>query len=459
MSKGYSFNLSHTLAYSLVALQEMNLAYKYPMIFWDCANLIVDSGAIDGIDAKSANYNKIANAVNKIKSQTSTNISLVDINKSEKSFTPDVENNLIYYGMAGIQGVGSDVIQQIIENRPYSSFADFQEKNNFNKTVITMLIKSGAFDQFGERADIMKQYLTSVANTKKRLNLQNFKALSEKNLFPQELKFQERLFRYNAALKKNCKYQSFFLLDKPNYYKFYANFFDVDLLEPVGNGSIGIQQKKWKTLYDGNMLAAKQYITKNQEKLLSAYNKIAVDEMVQRYAYGSYSHWEMESLGMYWHDHELKNLKENLYDIVHFKDLPEQAEVEYNFKRGGNNIPIFKTCRIAGTVIAKDDLHSSCTILTNDNEVVPVKMTKDYYARYNKRISQIQPDGTKKVMEPGFLQRGTLVVLNGYRRGANFILKKYKKTKSHQFYKITKMMKDGRIEMTHRRYDDPVEEN
>lgn len=32
-SRGYGFNLSHTLSYSLVALQEMNLAFKYPVIF------------------------------------------------------------------------------------------------------------------------------------------------------------------------------------------------------------------------------------------------------------------------------------------------------------------------------------------------------------------------------------------------------------------------------------------
>lgn len=44
-SRGYSFCMAHTLAYSIVALQEMNLAYKYPIIFWDTANLIVDSGS------------------------------------------------------------------------------------------------------------------------------------------------------------------------------------------------------------------------------------------------------------------------------------------------------------------------------------------------------------------------------------------------------------------------------
>jgi DNA polymerase III, alpha subunit len=43
-SRGYGFNLSHTLAYSIIALQEMNLAFKYPSIVWSCACLISDSG-------------------------------------------------------------------------------------------------------------------------------------------------------------------------------------------------------------------------------------------------------------------------------------------------------------------------------------------------------------------------------------------------------------------------------
>ena len=44
VQRGYSFNRSHCLAYSLVALQEMNLAYKYPIMFWNCACLISDAG-------------------------------------------------------------------------------------------------------------------------------------------------------------------------------------------------------------------------------------------------------------------------------------------------------------------------------------------------------------------------------------------------------------------------------
>ena len=39
-------NAAHTLGYSLVALQEMNLAHKFPIIFWNTANLIVDSAGV-----------------------------------------------------------------------------------------------------------------------------------------------------------------------------------------------------------------------------------------------------------------------------------------------------------------------------------------------------------------------------------------------------------------------------
>ena len=48
MSCGYGFNQWHTLAYSsLIALIEMNLAYHYPIMFWNCACLINDVGGND----------------------------------------------------------------------------------------------------------------------------------------------------------------------------------------------------------------------------------------------------------------------------------------------------------------------------------------------------------------------------------------------------------------------------
>jgi DNA polymerase-3 subunit alpha len=311
-------------------------------------------------------------------------------------------------------------IQQIIENRPYLNFRDFLETTSCNKTAIINLIKAGAFDQFGERMDIMKEYITMISEPKKRLTMQNFSALCERDLLPNELIFQKRVYVFNKALKQ-VKKGEYFLI-KNNYYDFYQEFFDLDLLEPLDQ-DLAIDCKVWKREYDNVMLTAKNYITKHNAEMLRALNDKLFEEIWNKYAAGNYSSWEMESLGFYYHDHELKNIDKKLYNIKEYNSLPETPEVEFNMKRAGKMIPIFKTCRICGTVIAKDDVKSIVTILTPESGVVNVKFTKEYYANYNRRLSETQIDGSKKVMEQGWFIRGSLIVVNGFRREICLLLK------------------------------------
>ena len=450
-SKGYGFNLSHTLAYSLIALQEMNLAYKYPIIFWNCANLIVDSGTAEGVEGKTADYDKIAKAVNKIKSE-GINVSSIDINNSELAFKPNAKNNIIYYGLGGLQGVGNDVAQKIIDNRPYKSMEDFIKKVNPNKTVMTALIKSGAFDEFDSRKNIMAAYIWQVCEPKKRVTMQNFKMLAEYNLIPDNFKFQRQTFNFNKGLKKDCKYKNYFILDKINkYYRFYINHFSDDYIETIDN-HIVIKQTNWKKQYDDVMSAVKDYIKSNNKELLNKLNNNIFNEMYNKYGEGSELHWEMTSLGTYSNGHELKAVNPAFYDIVKYEDLPREPEVtgHYNFK--GIEREVYKISTIMGTVIAKDEGHSTISILTTDGTVVNVKMAKSYFSRYNKRISEIMPDGTKKLRENGFFQRGTLLVINGFRRGDNFFSRSTKTT--HQLYKITKICDNGMVQMTNERWDE-----
>ena len=165
-SRGYGFNLSHTLAYSLVALQEMNIAYRYPLIYWNCACLITDSGAIENPkddeedgepkDKKeqNTNYDKIAKAIGKMR-DAGVNINIVDINKSADSLVPDAENNTIWFGLKDMLRIGDDLIDTIIKNRPYSSIKDFYNRVHPNKTAMISLIKGGAFDSLMDRKECM----------------------------------------------------------------------------------------------------------------------------------------------------------------------------------------------------------------------------------------------------------------------------------------------------------------
>ena len=449
---GYSFSLIHSLEYSYIGIQTVVLATKFPEIYWNTACLRVDSGLDE--DA-SSNYDKIAKAVGNMQNH-GINIKSIDINKSGYMFEPDEENNAILFGLKGLNGVGGDIIQEIIKARPYNSFNDFQEKTNINRTVTLALIKSGAFDKFSPREKIMEEYLRQISEPKKRITLQNFKGLADANLLPQEFDFHKRLFVFNKALKANCKVDKVYIV-KDNYYDFYEEFFDISLLEPLEAG-LGISQKTWDKIYKNKMQEVSSYFKKNQKEILEKYNNYLFKEQWNKYAQGTISTWEMDSLGTYIHEHELANIKFDNYNIVNFSTQPEQPVSSFTFKRNGREIPIYETSRLVGTVVGKDLVKSTVNILTVDSGVVSVKFTKDYFARYNRRISEIDENGINKVVEAGWFNRGSLIMVNGFRRGNVFIAKKYKKTNSHQLYKITKVHNDGTIEITNSRYGEEEEE-
>ena len=440
---GYSFSLIHSLAYSFVGLQTIYLATYFDPVYWNTACLRVDAGLDE--DA-SSNYGKIAKAVGNI-IHRGIPMSLIDINKSGYMFEPDVETGSIVYGLKGLNGVGGEIIQEIIENRPYEGLIDFQEKVKVKKPVLISLIKSGAFDKFGNREEIMREYIWSICEPKKRITLQNFNGLMERNLIPSKLNFEKRLFVFNKALRKFCKVQNYFLVEN-NYYEFYEEFFDVDLLEPIDEG-LAIQESIWKKLYTKGMDKARNYFKEHQEDLLQQLNNCLYDEMWNKYAAGTLATWEMDSLGFYYHEHPLKNLDKISYNVIPYNQQPDTPFVERTFKRNGIDIPLFKTCRIVGAVVAKEDNKSCISILTPESGVVTVKMSRDYYARLNRQMSQVQPDGTKKVMEKGWFNRGTLVMVNGFKRSGMFFTKSYRHTKSHQCYRIlTEVDKNGKINMT-----------
>jgi DNA polymerase-3 subunit alpha len=200
------------------------------------------------------------------------------------------------------------------------------------------------------------------------------------------------------------------------------------------------------------MDAARDWLKQNQEITLRDLNRQLFMESWDKYAKGTISSWEMEALCFYYHEHELINVDTHKYGISNFFALPEEPEVDYYFKRNGQNIPIYKTHKIIGTVINKNDNKSTITLLTTTG-VVTVKFTKEYYAMFKKQISEKQEDGTKKIVEKGWFKRGNMLMLTGFRRGDQFVTKTYKHTPTHQLYKID-LTNDGRdLVLTHERTD------
>ena len=461
---GYSFSTIHALAYSFIGYQTAYIATEWNPIYWDAACLVVNSGSLEDEgeqeeDKKEVgtDYGKIAKALGEIIA-AGIKVSLVDINKSDYGFKPDVKNNQILFGMKALSYVGADVVNKIKEGRPYDSLKDFMERCYLNKTAMINLIKGGAFDELmrdwakqvnqSPRILAMVYYLSVVCEPKKRLTLQNFNGLLEKGLVPDELDFQRRLFRFNKYLKAHKQGDSYVIADK-GAADFYTEFFSLDDLS-IYDGKGFIEQKLWDGIYKTNMDAARDYLKAHQQEMLKAYNTILFKEQWEKYATGNISSWEMESLCFYYHKHELANIDFAKYGIKNFFTLNPEPEVDYFFKRNGKEIPIYKLSRVAGTVIGKNDTRHLVTLLTVDG-VVNVKFTRDYYAMFNRQLSEKDESGVKHVTEKGWFTRGTKLLVTGFRRDDTFVSRKYQKTGGHQLYKISNV--EGRnINITSERY-------
>ena len=495
MSKGYGFNQSHTLAYSLIALQEMNLAFYYPIIFWNTACLICDSGGTeqedtdeegekffeeeynssfesfiedDDIDEdddeeessvkkkkkknRTAKYDKIASAIGKMAAR-GVKVYPPDINKSSFTFSPEPESNLIRYGLSGIVKIGEDLTKEIIANRPYNSLNDFLSKVKVNKSQMINLIKCGAFDAFGNRVEIMKQYVDLISDTKKDLNLRNVQMLLNHGLIPDKYDLQRRVFNFNKYLKNLTKEETIYLDDIA--YNFYSQNFDVDKLCHNGE-AFTIKKSSWKTMYDKHMALLRDFIKVNKSELLNKLNNMLTAEVWDKYCLGSVSKWEMDSVSFYSHEHELKGLRTELYDISNFSKLPEEPIVESTFPtKDGKRIPLFKICRIAGTVLGKDKNKNMVTLLT-ESGVVTVKIFGDVFSYYDKQISEKGLDGHKHVLERSWFTRGNKVVITGIRRGETFVAKKYSRTPYHLVELVTSF-EDGFITLKGKRHGDEEE--
>jgi DNA polymerase-3 subunit alpha len=465
---GYSFSIIHALAYSFIGYQTIYIATNWNPIYWNTACLIVNSGSLEDGEyeyeedengeavkrtEKGTDYAKNAKAIGDMISK-GIKVSLVDINHSNYSFEPDIENNQILFGMKALSNVSSDIIEKIEKGRPYASLKDFMLRCPLTKTVMINLIKAGAFDEiekngFGDRRNIMAYYISQVCEPKNRLTLQNFNGLIQRGLIPKDLEMQVRVYNFTKYLKtrKVGKYYTFDNACISFFNKFYSE--QSDKLEVI-NGITCILQDRWDKIYQKEMDIAREWLKANQEEILKTYNTILFKEMWDKYAAGTTSKWEMDSLCFYHGEHELVNVNTYKYGIVDFFSLPSEPEIDYFFKKGGNKIPIYKLHRIIGTVIGKNDNKSTVTLLTTTG-VTTVKFSREYYAMFKKQISQIGEDGKKHVVEKSWFTRGTMIVVTGYRRDDMFIGKTYAATEGHQLYKITEVV-GGDIKLQHERW-------
>jgi DNA polymerase-3 subunit alpha len=441
---GYSFSILHTLAYTIIALQELNLIYRYNPLYWNTACLTVNSGGIDSQEDEdddnedgkpkkqyATNYGKVASAIGNIR-QRGVKIALPDINKAKFGFSPDIENDAITFGLKGMNGIGDEVVHTIIEHRPYKSFNDFLKRMFDTKIIkngqMIQLIKGGCFDSFGERKLVMKQFIKHTYEPKKQLNFQNMKMLVENNLIPEEFALNVRFYNYKNYISQFVyktiakPKDKLFKLDNVAT-PFFEQHFTEDSIVEIDDGNIIISEKKFKKEYDKKMEDLKEWLSKDET--LQYVNDALLEQAFAEYENESISKWEMDSLSFYYHDHELAAVDNEKYNLDNFNDLPEQPIVVNEYVSRGIPRQEFKLNRIAGTVLDKDKNKHQVTILTT-NGVVTVKFYAGAFSHYSKQISKPVSKDKKEIIEPSWFTRGNKLLITGFRRGNKFAPRKYK---------------------------------
>ena len=160
----YGFNKSHSTCYALIGYQTAYLKAHYPTEFMAAL-----------ITSEQNDIERIAFLIDDCKKM---NIQVLppDINKSFQNFTKAGEKT-ISFGLRAIKNVGQNVVQSIIEERikngEFKSISDFIERvesKDLNKKSLESLIKCGAFDNFGERNQLLgalEQMLSIARETQK----------------------------------------------------------------------------------------------------------------------------------------------------------------------------------------------------------------------------------------------------------------------------------------------------
>ena len=145
----YCFNKSHAACYGLIAYWTAYLKAHYPDAFM-AALMTSDHDDTD----------RLAIEITECKHMGISVLS-PDVNESFVEFAVVPNENKIRFGMSAVKGVGVGAVEEVLRAREegvFLSVEDFARRvstSKFNRKAWESLIKSGAFDDMGDRSDLL----------------------------------------------------------------------------------------------------------------------------------------------------------------------------------------------------------------------------------------------------------------------------------------------------------------
>jgi DNA polymerase-3 subunit alpha len=138
---GYGFNKGHAAAYAQVAYQTAFLKANYPVEFL-AASMTLDIGNTDRLNIFRQEAQRLG-----------VRVLAPDINRSQSYFACDAAENVVFYALAAVKGVGKQAMEHVVEMREeggqFKSISDFARRVDpklVNKRAFESLVRAGAFD-------------------------------------------------------------------------------------------------------------------------------------------------------------------------------------------------------------------------------------------------------------------------------------------------------------------------
>ena len=123
--------------------------------------------------------------------------------------------------------------------------------------------------------------------------------------------------------------------------------------------------------------------------------ELEIDEVWSNYCKGSLATWEMDTLGFYYHDHDLANTYHPEFTFIDFYKESDVAIPKEQKEYKGRKVPIYELKTICGTVLDKSSYKHTVILLTPYG-VVNVKCVAEQYSKYDKQLSQPNKETGKK---------------------------------------------------------------
>lgn len=159
----YGFNKAHAASYGVVAYWTAYVKAHYPVEYMT-ALMSVEAGDTDKVTSAINECEKLGiRVLPPDVNESLTDFTVVDI--SEDQWLPEGRardlGKAIRFGLSAIKNVGASAITAILharEGSEFQSFTDFMNRvdlSKVNKKVVESLIRAGAFDRYGNRAQLL----------------------------------------------------------------------------------------------------------------------------------------------------------------------------------------------------------------------------------------------------------------------------------------------------------------